>query len=147
MGQFVSPSAIKFTVMWLFNECFLSLNGEDWVNRCNKENWRGIPCEWDPCCRDPLSGDRNSLWFCTLVKVNTHPPPPLSHHISQPCYDQPSFTAQNGALFRGQPTRCLLIQGFLFFAFNPVWTFPKGDVRATKRLCLCQKFPKALLTK
>lgn len=60
-----------------FNECFLSLSGEDWVNRCNRGHWRGIPSEWDPCCWDPLSGDRNSLWFCTLVKVNTplHPPP------------------------------------------------------------------------
>lgn len=65
-----------------FNECFLSLNGEDWVNRCNRGHWIGIPCEWDPCCWDPLSGDRNSFWFCTLVKVNT-PSPPLR---TQPPY-------------------------------------------------------------
>lgn len=76
--------------------------------------------------------------FAPLWKLIPLPPTPvLSLHISQPCYDQPSFTAQNGALFRGQPTRCLLIQGFLFFVFNPVWTFSKGDARASKRLCLC----------
>lgn len=45
-----------------------------------------------------------------------------------------SFTAQNGALFRGQPTRCRLIQGFRFFVFNPVWTFFNGVVRTSKSL-------------
>lgn len=83
MGLFVSPAAIKFTVMWLLMSVFFSLSGEDWVNRCNRGHWRGIPCEWDPCWWDPLSGDRNSLWFCTLVKVNTPPPSPASIYHSR----------------------------------------------------------------
>lgn len=75
-GLFVSPAAIKFTVMWLLMSVFFLSTEKIESTDATEGTQRGIPCEWDPCCRDPLSGDRNPLWFCTLVKVNT-PLPPL----------------------------------------------------------------------
>lgn len=79
MELFVSPAAIKFTVMWLLMSVFFLSMEKIESTDATEGTWTGIPCEWDPCCWDPLTGDRNSLWFCTLVKVNTSsPPPPLA---------------------------------------------------------------------
>lgn len=120
-----------------FNECFLSLNGEDWVNRCDRGHLDRNSLWMGPLLsRTPFSGDRNSLWFCTLVKVNTPSPPPSLASIYHSRVTIGPALLQNGALFRGQPTRCLLIQGFLLFVFNPVWTFSKGDAEASKMCCL-----------
>lgn len=138
MALFVSPAAIKFTVMWLLMSVFfLSAERIESTDATEGTRW-GIPSEWDPLLSEtPSAGDRNPLWFSTLVKVNTPPPPVPSLHISQPRYDQlTGFSAQNGALFRSQPTRCLFIQQFLLllllllFVLSLVWTFSKGDSAA-----------------
>ena len=117
----VSP-AIKFTVMWLLMTVFSLRGGIESTDESTEGTGEEFPVNGTPVAQTPPGGDRNSLWFCTFVKVNTRapplpPPPPLSptasiYHsrVTMAC-----FTTQNGPLFNGQSTRCLPIQGFLLF--------------------------------
>lgn len=50
MGLFVSPAAIKFTVMWLLMSVFFLSMEKIESTDATEGTWRGIPCEWDPCC-------------------------------------------------------------------------------------------------
>lgn len=138
MGLFVSPAPIKFTVMWLLMSVFFLSMEKIESTDATEGTGEEFPVNGTPVAETPSVVTGTPFDFAPLWKLIPPSPPHLhSLHISQPCYDRPCFTAQNGALFRSQPTRCLLIQGFLLFVFNPVWTLSKGDAEESKILCLC----------
>lgn len=141
MELFVSLAAIKFTAMWLLMSVFILSMEKIESTDATEGTGEEFPVNRTPVVETPSAAAGTPFDFSPLWKLIPPSPPysATSLHISQPHYDRPRFTAQNGALFKGQPTRCLLIQGFLPFVFNPVWTFSSWDAKASKMLCLCQR--------
>lgn len=141
MELFVSPAAIKFTVMWLLMSVFIPSMEKTESTDATQGSGEEFPVNRTPVAETPsaVAGtpfDSAPLWkLIPLPTPQPHKPSIYHSHVTiRPC-----FSAQNGALFKGQPTRCLLIQGFLPFVFNPVWTFSSWDAKASKMLCLCRR--------
>lgn len=140
MGQFVSPAAIKFTVVWfLMSVFFLSMEKIESTD-ATEGTGEEFPVNGTPVVETPSVVTGTPFDFAPLWKLIPLPPSAPSLHISQPCYDRPAFWLRMGLyLEAGQPDVCPS-RGF-FPLSSSCLNFLQGHIEARKQTNKQKKDP------
>lgn len=117
---------------FLMSVFFYSIEGIE-STAASQGQWRGIPCEWDPCCQDPSVVTGTPFDFAPLWKLI--PPPNIFIYHSLVTMVS-TFTAQNGSLFRWPANQMSVHPGVSSLCFNFLW----WQTKISQLLCLCWGF-------
>lgn len=150
MGLFVSPGAIKFTVMWLLMSVFFLSMGKIESTDAAEDTGEEFPLNGTPVVETPSVVTGTPFDFAPLWKlILLRPPPPTPTQPPditavlrsvQLYYPEWGFIQRSANQMSAHPRVSSL-------CFNPVWTFYKGDAKAMCCLSLSQGIPNLMASK